>query len=158
MGNYAHLMETMYGPWKAKEARRLGGEQALIRKVIVEIPQKMREQGLQITEIKAGRPTGAFEVNAIMRGGQVVGFREWLVFVPTTQRCRVAQEGRVRFVESSGFQVAIVSQGQNDWKFINGAGLSVDNLRRLFPTLPSKKEDLGLPVVSDFIEVKSGTR
>jgi hypothetical protein len=166
-GNYSFVVETMYGPWKSKEVRRSGGEGAFAKSVLVDIPRKMREQGIQITQFTAGRPTSAFEVRPVMKvikdgdvGAmkEVSHYREWLVFVPTTRRCRISQAGKVTFVESTGYQAAVVTKGKNDWTFINGSGLSVDQLRGLFSSLPISKEQLGLPKVGPFVRVGSGTR
>ena len=45
-------------------------------------------------------------------------------------------------IESIGFQVAVSDKGKNDWTFIDGSGLTVNDLRGLFVTLP---QDLELP-------------
>jgi len=47
-------------------------------------------------------------------------------------------------IESRGYQVAISDKGTNDWTFIDGASLTVPELRSLFLTLP---EDFKLPEI-----------
>jgi hypothetical protein len=44
--------------------------------------------------------------------------------------------------ESTGFQVAISDKGSDEWYFIDGSAVTVNELRRLFITLP---ENLELP-------------
>lgn len=156
--NYGHLYDTMYGPWRVRKARALGGENVLREKIAVDMPAVIRRNGMQVTKFTAGRPTSAFEVRPVMKGGggvvkEVSYFREWLVFVPTTRQCRIVHEGQLTVLESTEFQVAIATQGKNDWTFINGSGLSMDELRSMFPTLPATKQKLGLPKVGPFVKV-----
>jgi hypothetical protein len=73
-------------------------------------------------------------------------FTKWMVLIPTVTTFRVILEGETkpRLIESTGFQVAVSEKGKNDWSFIDGSGLTVNDLRGLFATLP---QDLQLPPV-----------
>jgi hypothetical protein len=53
-------------------------------------------------------------------------------------------EPRPLVIESTGYQVAISDKGENNWTFIDGAGLKPADLRGLFVTLP---QDMELPPV-----------
>jgi hypothetical protein len=73
-------------------------------------------------------------------------FTKWMLFIPTTTQFRFFKpnDPKPYVVESTGFQVAISDKGKDDWTFIDGSGLTVSDLRSLFPTLP---EDLELPAI-----------
>ena len=43
-------------------------------------------------------------------------------------------------VHSTGFQVAVTDKGKEDWTFIDGAGVTVNDLRSLFVNLPMNLE------------------
>ena len=161
-GRVAVTLEKMYGPWKDRAARRLGGLDKLVE-VVVERRNRMQANGMQLMQIKSRPPTNGFEVKPVMKTDEVTGlkevdhYQEWLVFVPTTIRYRVieADTGQARFLEKDGFQVAVAKQGTADWSFIDGAKLTVEELRTLFPTLPTRRSQLGMPDLSPWREVKS---
>jgi len=71
-------------------------------------------------------------------------YTKWLVLGPTVTRFRAMIEGDPVAVniESTGFQVAISDKGSDEWTFIDGSAVSVNDLRSLFITLP---KDLELP-------------
>jgi hypothetical protein len=87
---------------------------------------------------------------------EVDHYEEWLVFVPTTVRFRVieADTGKARILEKDGFQVAVAKQGTEDWHFIEGAAVTVDDLRTLFPTLPVRRAQLGIPETSSWRDAR----
>ena len=158
-GRVAVTLERMYSPWKDRAARRLGGMDKLVE-VVVERRDRMQANGMQLVQFKAGMPTTGFEVKPVMKTDPVTGlkevdhFQEWLVFVPTTIRYRVieADTGKTRMLEKDGFQVAVAKQGTGEWKFIDGAKLTIEELRTLFPTLPSRRSQLGMPELSPWRE------
>jgi len=74
-------------------------------------------------------------------------FNKWLVLVPTVTKFRIMQKlekqaPKMITIDSIGFQVAIAEKGKNDWTFIDGAGITVNDLRSMFATLP---QDMTLP-------------
>jgi hypothetical protein len=71
-------------------------------------------------------------------------FTKWLVLVPTATKFRIIREGETKplVIDSIGFQIAISEKGRNEWTFIDGSGLTVNDLRSLFGTLP---KDLQFP-------------
>jgi hypothetical protein len=164
-GRIAVTLEKMYEPWKDRAARRLGGMDKLV-KVVADRRDRMQANGMQLVSMESRPPTSGFEVTPAMKivpvGDNDENFIEvvdhyqnWLVFVPTTVRYRVIEgdTGRTRLIESDSFQVAVARQGTNDWTFIDGAKLTVDELRTLFPTLPPTRAQLGIPEVSAWREV-----
>jgi hypothetical protein len=64
--------------------------------------------------------------------------------VPTATKFRIVRPGDPKplVIESIGYQVAISDKGKNNWTFIDGSGLSVNDLRGLYVNLPA---DLQLP-------------
>jgi hypothetical protein len=80
-------------------------------------------------------------------GGQakeIFVYTKWLVIIPTATRFNIIQNHQNQVIESRGYQVAISDKGTNDWTFIDGASLTVPELRSLFLTLP---EDFKLPEI-----------
>jgi hypothetical protein len=69
-------------------------------------------------------------------------YKQWLLLIPTVTEYRITQPGKggelpkFLVITSSGFQVAISDKDKNDWTFIDGSGVTVPELRRLFITLP----------------------
>lgn len=160
-GRVAVTLEKMYGPWKDRAARRLGGMDKLVQ-VVVERRDKMQEEGMQLAMLKAGAPTSGFEVRPVMKTDPKSGlkevdhYQEWLVFVPTTIRYRVIESdtGKTRYIEREEFQVAVAKQGTDDWEFIDGSKLTIDELRTMFPTLSPRRSQLGMPGVGPWREPK----
>jgi hypothetical protein len=95
-----------------------------------------------VYEVSLGKK--AVTVNG--KPSEVDVFTKWLLFIPTATQFRLfkANDPKPHVVESTGFQVAISDKGKDDWTFIDGSGLTVSDLRSLFPTLP---EDLELPAI-----------
>ena len=150
LGRYQMAMERMFPQWKERVAKRLGGMDKLERE-LESVPKKMLQQGVSITDfVPQGQPR-AFEVipgkRVDMQNGQEVEqliYTKWLVLVPTLTKFRVflPNDPKPVTIESTGFQVAISDKGRNDWTFIDGAGVTVNELRSLFINLP---QDLELP-------------
>jgi hypothetical protein len=67
-----------------------------------------------------------------------------MLLIPTEVRYRVMQKQEIIIIESKGFQVAIADKDKLQWTFIDGAGLTVQDLRSLFISLP---KDMELPQI-----------
>lgn len=138
-GNADYLFERIYGRMRKRAAKQLGSEEAL-RAKMAGIFDEMDRMGLQLISFQAEQALSGFEIPE---------YREWLVFVPTVRTIRgIDSTGRVVVQEVRDFQVAIRPQDKGEWSFINGSKLKVQELRRLFPSLPSDKEALGWPELS----------
>ncbi len=150
LGRYQAAVERMYPQWKERTAKRMGG-MAELEQQLEAVAAQMREQGISITDFKPqGQPRG-YEVFPgkqveTVDGKQVETLRytKWLILVPTFTHFRTFIDGDPRAVtiESTGFQVAISEKGGDNWTFIDGSAVSVNDLRSLFLTLP---KDLELP-------------
>jgi hypothetical protein len=164
LGRYAVAIERMYPAWKKRMAERLGGMEKLQAKLDAAAKQ-MQSNGMSIISFKPnGEPTmhevslGKKKVLVNGKEVEVDVFTKWMLLIPTATQFRVfkqVEEGappKLLTVESTGFQVAISDKGKNDWTFIDGSGLSVADLRNLFPTL---SEDLELPQMGGR-EIKPG--
>ncbi len=152
LGKYQVAIDRMYPPWKERYAKRLGGADQL-EKQLEEVSKEMRRRGISITDFKPQGEPQAFQVYPgkqveKINGKEVESLRytKWLVMVPTVTRIRMLLEGDPIPVniESTGFQVAIMDKGSNEWFFIDGSGIAVSDLRSLFITLP---ENLELPPI-----------
>lgn len=148
LGRHQVAIERMYPGWKESVAKREGGMDKLEAK-LAGIARQMSEQGVQL---KSFRPEGvptAYEVGpgkeVAEEGGKMVEkmiYKQWLLLIPTVTEYRIAKPAKAgevpKFVviTSHGFQVAISDKGKNDWTFIDGSGVTVPELRRLFITLP----------------------
>lgn len=155
MGRYQAAIERMYPKWKERAANRAGGMQVL-EKQLAGVAAQMVQQGVSMISCK---PKGAPTVYQVSPGNRTVtengakvqkyGYTKWLVMVPTTTRFRImrneaGQTPKPIVIESTSYQVAVSDKGANNWTFIDGAGLSVAELRSLFITLP---QDMKLPPV-----------
>lgn len=148
LGRHQVAIDRMYPQWKESVAKREGGMEKLEEK-LAGIVKQMNEQGVQLLAFRPeGVPT-AYEVGpgkeVVEEGGKKVEkmiFKKWLLLIPTVTQYRItkpAQAGELpKFlvITSRGFQVAISDKDKNDWTFIDGAGVTVPELRRLFITLP----------------------
>lgn len=152
LGNRLYAVERMYPRWKERMAKRVGGMEAFDRKLkeqIKEVEAQMRQHGMSVI---AFNPVGTPRVHGVWQGKQtkVVDGRavevlvktKWMVLIPTVTKLRIfdQQLSKHRIIESQGFQVAVADKGKNDWYFMDGAGLSVADLRSLFPDLPGNLE------------------
>lgn len=154
-GQIQYAFERMDPRWKERLAKQNGGMAAL-EQSLRDLTAQMQAQGIMILSVKVNGAGKAYSVwpkrsVKVVDGKPVesVADSRWVVLVPTVTRMRVRDEGvvdgvpRFRIIESSGFQVAISDKEKIDWFFIDGAGVTVSDLRSLFPTLP---ESLQLPI------------
>ena len=148
LGRYQVAVERMYPVWKEREAKRMGGMEVL-EKRLASVPAEMVQLGISIISFKPqGQPrpyevapgTKVVKENGVNAGKLV--FTKWLVLVPTVRKIRIMRQGNPKpaVIESTGYQVAIADKGNNDWTFIDGAGLKPSDLRGLFGTLPQNLE------------------
>ncbi len=150
MGRYEVAVERMNPMWKERTAKRLGGMQELERQ-LAGVAKQMVQQGISMISFKPLGQPRSYEVGPgkkvdIVAGEEVESliFTKWMVLIPTATTFRVILQGepKPRVIESIGFQVAVAEKDKNDWTFIDGSGLTVNDLRGLFATLP---QDLQLP-------------
>jgi hypothetical protein len=157
--NFSFTIQRMYPRWKTQAAKRMGGMDKLVE-ILAEVPKEMKRNGITILSFEVGQPASVFEVNQVIaktNDGEVLrAFTEWLVFVPTTTKYLVIEKetGRKRHLMTTGFQVAVKKKDAElkpgdprGWFFIDGSSLSIETLRRMFPTLPATKEAMQLPEV-----------
>jgi hypothetical protein len=137
--NFSYIFQRMYPRFKARAAKKAGGEEKLAEQ-LGKMPEQMIAEGIRILSFKVGEPSSGFVLPEM---------REWLVFVPTTKVYMVQDQERGvnRRFESKGYQVAVAKEGGTDWYFIDGANLTVQELRSIFPTLPKDEKQLNLPLV-----------
>lgn len=148
LGRYQVAVERMYPVWKERAAKRMGGMEAL-EKQLAGVAAQMVQQGISMISFK---PQGQPRPYEVVPGKKVVKengvnveklvFTKWLVLVPTVRKIRIMREGNPKpvVIESIGYQVAVADKGKNDWTFIDGAGLALNDLRGLFLTLPQNME------------------
>lgn len=152
LGRYQTAVEKMYPVWKERAAKRLGGMQEL-EKQLASVSAQMVRQGISMISFKPLGQPRPYEVvpgkKTVKENGanvEKMAYTKWMVLVPTTTKFRILREGDPKplVIESTGFQVAVCDKGRNDWTFIDGSGLTVNDLRTLFITLP---QDMELPPV-----------
>jgi hypothetical protein len=148
LGKHQVAIDRMYPKWKESVAKREGGMEKLEAR-LAGIVKQMTEQGVQLMSFRPeGVPT-AYEVGpgkeVVEEGGKKVEkmiYKQWMLLIPTVTEYRITKPGqggelpKFLVITSRGFQVAISDKGKNDWTFIDGAGVTVPELRRLFITLP----------------------
>ncbi len=148
-GNHSYAIERMFPRWKKRMAKRLGGMDQL-EKELGKVNEQMRLQGIHFMSFK---PTGVPRVFEVWPGKktevedgkevEVMIMTKWLVLIPTVTKFRIIDDvGKYRYIESKGFQIAISDKGKgkDDWYFMDGAGVSVLELRSLFPSFPKNAE------------------
>lgn len=150
LGRYQVAIERMYPVWKERTAKRMGGMEKLEQQ-LDGVAKQMLQQGISITDFTpAGQPR-PFEVYPgkiveVVDGKEVENLRytKWLVLVPTLTKFRamLGTPPMAVIIESTGFQVAICDKDKDQWSFIDGSAVTVNELRSLFITLP---QDLELP-------------
>ncbi len=151
LGRYQVAVERMNPLWKERTAKRLGGMDRL-EKELAGVAQQMVQKGITIISFKPEGQPRSYEVGAGKKVEKVNGqevenlvFSQWMLLIPTVTKFRITRPGeKVLVIESVGFQVAISEKGKNNWTFIDGSGLSVNELRGLFFNLP---QDLKLPPI-----------
>ena len=133
-------------------AAKVGGIEALDKQLSA-VAGEMLSQGVKITEFKPQGRSRSFEVGPgkkveIINGVNVekLVYTKWLVLVPTVTRFEVLPEKATKpiVIESTGFQAAISDKGRNNWTFIDGSSLTLNELRKLYINLPA---DLELPSI-----------
>ncbi len=156
LGRYKIAIDRMNPLWKERTAKRLGGEEKLgmerLEKQLEGVAQQMVQQGISMISFKPQGQPRSYEVGAGKKVEKLNGqdveslvFNQWLVMIPTVTKFRITRQNeKTVVIESTGFQVAISDKGKNDWTFIDGSGLSVNDLRSLFFNLPA---DMQLPPV-----------
>jgi hypothetical protein len=153
LGRFQVAVDRMNPMWKERTAKRMGGMEELEKK-LAEVASQMVQQGISMISFKPQGQPRSFEVGPgkkveTINGEQVESliFHKWLVLVPTATKFRIIREGEAKpiFIDSTGFQVAIADKGSNNWTFIDGSGLTVNELRSMFATLPV---DLVFPPLS----------
>lgn len=152
MGRYQVAVEKMNPEWKDRVAKRMGGMEAL-EKQLSGVAKQMVQQGVSMISFKPQGQPRSFEVGPgrkveTVNGEQVESlvFNKWLVLIPTSTQFRIIRQGDPKplVIESIGFQVAVSDKSKSDWTFIDGSGLSVNDLRSIYGTLP---QDIELPPV-----------
>lgn len=150
MGRYQVAVDRMYPQWKERTAARMGG-MGKLQEQLDGVAKQMLQQGISITDFTPQGQPRAFEVDAgkkveVIDGKEIERLRytKWMVLVPTVTKFRALIKGDpvAVIIESTGFQVAISDKGKDDWTFIDGSAVSVNDLRSLFGNLP---RDLELP-------------
>ncbi len=158
-GNFEYGQQRMYPRWKRRLAKRYGGMEKLNAALASAAQQKIKMR-LSVVAFQAARPTSFFSVwrakkidpktNLPMKdaAGNFIIVEHWLSFVPTTTRVKIPdpdQGGKMRVLEEQSYTTAISEKGTNDWYFMTGLTPTIQDLRGMFPTLPPKKDELGLP-------------
>lgn len=156
LGKHEIAIERMYPEWKERAAKQAGGMDKL-EKQLAKVSQVMAQKGVQLISFKPEGAPESYEVQMgkeeVVENGKKVEkaiYKKWLVLIPTVTEYRIAapaEKGGVpKFVviQSTGFQAAVSEKGKNEWTFIDGASLTVAELRRLFITLP---ENMQLPPI-----------
>lgn len=156
LGRHKAAVDKMYPRWKERMAKRAGGMEALERQ-LDGIGDMMARQGVALRSFRHTGMPACYEVwpgkkTAVENGREVeqLVYEKWLLLIPTETEYRITQPGEpgkpLTFytITSKGFQVAISDKGKNDWTFIDGASITVADLRSLFITLP---EDMKLPPI-----------
>jgi len=144
LGRYEVAVERMNPTWKERTANQMGGMEQL-EKQLAGVAKQMVQQGISIISFTPQGPARSYEVAPGRKVETVAGvetekliFTKWLVLVPTATKFRIIREGQTKptIIDSIGFQVAISDKGKDNWTFIDGSGLTVNDLRSLFATLP----------------------
>lgn len=148
LGHYQVAVDRMNPMWKERAAKRMGGMAAL-EKQLEGVAAQMVQQGISMISFKPEGQPRTYEVSpgkkVVKENGtdtEKLVYTKWMVLVPTATKFRIIREGNPRplLIESTGFQVAICDKGANDWTFIDGAGLTTNDLRAMFGTLPQNME------------------
>lgn len=158
-GNFEYGQQRMYPRWKRRLAKRYGGMEKLEAALAAAAQQKIKMR-VDVVGFQAARPVSFFGVWRTKKFNPVTGepirdaagnfviVEHWLTFVPTTTRVRIpdpSQGGKIRTLEEQSYTIAISEKGTNDWYFMTGLKPTVQDLRSLFPALPPKEDELGLP-------------
>ncbi len=151
LGRYQVALERMNPQWKERTANRMQGGKDELEKQLAGVAKQMVQQGISMISFKPQGQPRSYEVGPGKKVEKINGedleslvFNKWLVMVPTITKFRIIRQGQSRpiVIESVGFQVAISDKGKDNWTFIDGSGLSVNDLRSLYVNLP---QDLQFP-------------
>jgi hypothetical protein len=156
LGKFQVAIDRMYQPWKERAAKEAGGMEKLEAQ-LANVPRMMAQQGVAVISFRPEGAPRSYEVGVgkevVVEDGKEVEkliHKQWLVLVPTVTEYRITKPGergtppKIVVIRSTGYQVAVSDKDKNDWTFIDGASLSVAELRRLFITLP---ENMTLPPI-----------
>ena len=141
----SEVYKEEYAQWKDRTANRMNGGIAQLEKELAGVAKQMVQQGISMISFKPQGLPRSFEVGPGRKVEKVNGqdverlvFSKWLVIIPTVTKFRIIRPGdsKAVVIESIGFQVAISDKGKNDWTFIDGSGLTVNDLRGLYVNLP----------------------
>lgn len=150
LGKFKVSLERMYPQWRDRLSMRLGGQKALENQFDQALAEMMK-QGTSMVSFKTYGFPRVYEVFPgkkveVIDGKEVETLinTKWLLLIPTEVRYRVLQKQEALVIESKGFQVAIADKDKLQWTFIDGAGLTVQDLRSLFISLP---KDMELPEI-----------
>jgi len=142
-GRYGIALERMYPKWKERLAQSQGGMDK-VNEGLAKAAVQMQQNGVTLLSSKPQGAVQAFEVSAGKKveniGGKPVEsliYTKWLLLVPTVTQFKFIQQGKTFTVDKNGFQVAISDKGRNDWTFIDGSTVTVNDLRSLFPNFPA---------------------
>jgi hypothetical protein len=157
-GNLQAAIDRMNPQWKERLTKQTPGGEEAIKKQSEGASKRLAQEGVSIvSSVPQGTPR-SFEVGPGKRVEKVAGepdvevliFTKWMVLVPTVTKYRLMLKGdgnlKPVYIEKTGYQVAVSDKGRNDWTFIDGSGLTVNALRRLYVTLP---QDMVLPMISE---------
>lgn len=160
VGRFQVAIDRMYPAWKDSLAQAVGGHDKLTEQFAA-VPRQMAQRGMAILSFQTELEPIAYEVDSgkeplLDEKGKPVldpasgkplekmNFKKWLIVVPTatefrlTAPAKAGQAPEIKVAINHSFQIAISDKGKNDWTFIDGSGLRVSDLRRLFFTLPEK--------------------
>lgn len=150
LGKYKTAMDRMYPQWKERLAKDAGGDAELAKK-FEGITAQMIKNGTSMVSFRSYGFPKVFEVFPGKKVETVDGKQvetlintKWLLFIPTETRYRVMLQGDSMVIESKSYQVAIADKDKLVWTFIDGADLTVQQLRSMFISLP---KDLELPEI-----------
>ncbi len=157
LGHYNVALDRMNPLWKERTAKKIDGGMAALEKQLSGAAAQMVQNGISMISFQPQGQPRSYEVAPGRKVEKVNGqemergvFNQWLVLVPTTAKVRIVPPNDPKsaskpvFIETIGFQVAISDKGKNNWTFIDGSGLSVNDLRSLYGTLPA---DMKFPPV-----------
>lgn len=141
-GDYATVLQRVNPTWRERLATRLGGGQAFLKQ-FQQAAQALTKQGMSVVSMKAQGFPQCFEVfpgkKVEMVNGRSVETlisTKWLLLVPTQKIVRLTTPTENMMLEVTGFQVAVSDKAQLDWSFIDGAAVSVADLRAMFINFP----------------------
>lgn len=158
-GNFEYGQQRIYSRWKRRLAKRYGSMEKLNSALAVAAQQKIIMR-LSVVAFQAAKPASFFSVwrspkydlvsNEPIKdaSGKVIIVEHWLAVVPTITRVKIPdpnQGGRIRTLEEQSYTITVSEKGSNDWYFMTGLKPTIQDLRGMFPTLPFKADELGLP-------------